>query len=193
VPRAGLTTVRVVEEAEVLADECGLENLTLSALAPRLGVQIPSLYKHVDGMAGLQRLIAIRAKSELADLLARAAAGKAGAEAVAAMAHAYRTWAKEHPGRYPAVLRAPAEGDAEDLEASEAALTILRASLSAFDLEPEDEIDAIRLLRAHLHGFVSIELVEGMKLPQDIEHTFDLLIGGYVQTLAEWPPEVVSR
>src|SRR3978361_529865 len=76
VPRAGLTEARVVEEAEVLADEGG--PVTLVELARRLGVQVPSLYKHVAGADDLQRLVSLRAKNELADLLARATAGKAG-------------------------------------------------------------------------------------------------------------------
>ncbi|HJY03666.1 MAG TPA: TetR family transcriptional regulator, partial [Streptosporangiaceae bacterium] len=49
-PRAGLTEARVVDEAEQMADEVGLSGLTLAALADRLGVRYPSLYKHVDGM-----------------------------------------------------------------------------------------------------------------------------------------------
>ena len=61
-PRAGLTEARVVAEAELLADDVGLSKLTLAALADRLGVRQPSLYKHVAGMEGLQRSIALRAK-----------------------------------------------------------------------------------------------------------------------------------
>jgi AcrR family transcriptional regulator len=60
-PRAGLTETRVLEDAERLADEVGLSQLTLAALAARLGVRQPSLYKHIDGMDGLQRGLAIRA------------------------------------------------------------------------------------------------------------------------------------
>ena len=53
-PRAGLNGDRVVDEAERIADEVGLANLTLAALAERLGVRQPSLYKHIDGLAGLR-------------------------------------------------------------------------------------------------------------------------------------------
>ena len=60
-PRAGLTKARVIDEAAQMADEIGLSHLTLAALADRLGVRYPSLYKHVDGMDGLQRGIAVRA------------------------------------------------------------------------------------------------------------------------------------
>ncbi len=47
-PRAGLNTDRVVTEGAELADEVGLTKLTLAALATRLGVRQPSLFKHAD-------------------------------------------------------------------------------------------------------------------------------------------------
>ena len=54
-PRAGLTAERVVNEAERLADEVGLAQLSLAALAARLGVQPPSLYKHIAGQDEIGR------------------------------------------------------------------------------------------------------------------------------------------
>ena len=68
-PRAGLTQTRVVEEGERIADEVGWSNLTIAALADRLGVRQPSLYKHIAGLDGLRRGIAMRAKGELAGVL----------------------------------------------------------------------------------------------------------------------------
>ena len=64
--RAGLSEDRVVEEAERMADEVGLQRLTLAALAESLGVRQPSLYKHIDGLPALHRSIAVRARVELA-------------------------------------------------------------------------------------------------------------------------------
>ena len=101
VPTAGLNTDRVVTEAAELADEVGLDRLTLAALAARLGVRQPSLYKHVASLDALQRLISMRGKAELADVLGRAAIGRARDDALVAMAHAWRAWALEHPGDLP--------------------------------------------------------------------------------------------
>ena len=56
-PRAGLNTDRVVAAAAELADEVGLDQLTLAALAARLGVRQPSLYKHV---ASIERRVRAR-------------------------------------------------------------------------------------------------------------------------------------
>jgi hypothetical protein len=43
VPRAALDETRVIERAEQIADEVGLANLTLAALAQRLGARQPLL------------------------------------------------------------------------------------------------------------------------------------------------------
>src|SRR4051812_50226135 len=58
-PRAGLTRARVASVAAEVADEVGLERLTLAAVAQRLGVSGPALYKHVAGLDALQRDVAV--------------------------------------------------------------------------------------------------------------------------------------
>ena len=89
----------------------GRERLTLSELAKRFGVAQPSLYKHVDGLDGLNRLLTIQVLREVGDTMRRASTGKATEDAVRALALAYRTYALAHPGRYAYVLRAPTPGD----------------------------------------------------------------------------------
>ncbi|WP_414171486.1 hypothetical protein [Clavibacter tessellarius] len=64
-PRAGLSRDAVVERASEMLDDAGSGPLQLQALAESLGVRVPSLYKHVDGMPGLQRGILLRGKAEL--------------------------------------------------------------------------------------------------------------------------------
>ncbi len=183
-PRAGLTEARVLDEAERLADEVGLAHLTLAALAERLGVRYPSLYKHVDGMDGLQRGIAIRAKHELAGTLARATVGRARGDAIVSLSHAYRNWAIKHPGRYAAAQRVPAPGDTEMEAADWASVEIIGAILAGYDLQGDDVIDAIRALRAALHGFVSLEIT--FVHPADIDRSFGRLVQGLATALANW-------
>jgi hypothetical protein len=77
-------------------------------------VRIPSLYKHVAGIDELRQLMSVRAKNEIADVLARATAGKSGSQALRAMLAAWRTWAKARPGRYAATIRAPDKDEVED-------------------------------------------------------------------------------
>ncbi len=167
-----------------MADEVGLSNVTLAALAGRLGVRQPSLYKHIDGIDGLQRSMAIRAKNELADTLARATVGRARGDAITAMSHAYRSWALEHPGRYAAAQRVPEPGDTEAEAADWAAVEIVGAVLAGYDLHGDDAIDATRVLRAALHGFVSLETT--FVHPAAIDRSFDRLVRALSSALAGW-------
>lgn len=185
-PRAGLTPVRVVAEAEVVADAVGLDRLTLAAVAGRLGVRIPSLYKHVDGIDGLRREIAVRAKTELGQAMARAAVGKAREDALTALAHAYRRWAKAYPGRYAATIRAPAPGDVDDEVASATAVQVVYDVLAGFGLSGVDSVDATRALRATLHGFVALESAGGFGLPVDVDRSFDRVVDGLVTAMSHW-------
>lgn len=178
-----------MEEAERLADEVGLSRLTLAALAGRLGVRQPSLYKHIDGLDALERGIAIRSKLELADVLGQAAIGRARDDAIVAMAHAYRAWAAEHPGRYEAAQRAPLPGDGEDEVASERVVRVVAAIMDGYGLGGDDAIDAIRTMRAALHGFVSLEAAGGFGLPADIGRSFDRLVASLVAALSSWGDE----
>ncbi|WP_066039638.1 TetR/AcrR family transcriptional regulator [Herbiconiux solani] len=109
-PRAGVTSDRVAEEAEALADEVGLQNITLAAVAARLGIRLPSLYKHIDSLAALKATVGERAIRELTEVMARATVGRSGADAVGALARALRGWALEHPGRYSATVAPPRRG-----------------------------------------------------------------------------------
>ena len=74
--RAGLSTDRVVRAGADLADEVGFDDVTVSALARRLGVRVASLYSHVGGSDDLRTRIALLALDELADLASAALAGR---------------------------------------------------------------------------------------------------------------------
>jgi AcrR family transcriptional regulator len=183
-PRAGLSEDRVVEEAELLADAGG--PVTLVELARRLGVQVPSLYKHVAGADDLQRLVSIRARNELGDVLARATVGKSGSDAVAALAVAYRDWATRHPGRYATTLRAPSADDPLDIAASSRAIQVIFDALAGYGLVDEDAIDATRLFRSTLHGFVSLTAAGAFALP-DLDRSFRRMVAAFQLSLTEWP------
>ena len=137
-------------------------------------------------MDGLQRGLAVRAKNELAAILARAAVGRERGDAVTAIAHAYRAWAREHPGRYAAAQHAPAGDDSDDVAASQAVLGVVTAVLTGYQLRDDDAIDATRALRSTLHGFVTLELAGDFALPVDVDRSFERLIHGLVTALANW-------
>lgn len=185
-PRAGLTTAIVTAEACRLADEVGFDNLTLSALALRLGVRQSTLYKHVEGSSGLHREMAVLAKTQLADVMRRAAVGRAQDDALVAIAIAYRDWAIEHPGSYGATIRAAAPGDADDERASAEVFKVVTDVLVGYDFSGDDAIDVTRALRSTLHGFVTLQSAGGFGYPVDVDRSFYRAVNGMIAAIAYW-------
>ena len=174
--RAGLDRATIVQAAARLADEAGGQEVTLAELAAHLGVRTPSLYNYIAGQEGLRCELAVLGTRELATRLSRAAIGKAKDDAILAMAHAYRSFAKERPGLYPATLRAPDPGDDERRARGAEILAILSAVPQAQGLRDEAAVHALRGLRRVLHRFVSLELLGGFGLPLDVDESFVRLV-----------------
>ncbi len=166
-----------------MADDLGLANLTLAALAEELGVRQPSLYKHVDGADGLRRALSLKAKEDLAEALSRSAVGRAREDAVHALARAYRDWALAHPGLYEALVPAPDPHDTQDVAASDRIVSIVTDVMAGFSLRDEAAIHATRALRACLHGFVTLERAGGFGLPVNIDASFEEMIDSLVRGL----------
>jgi AcrR family transcriptional regulator len=175
-PRAGLDAASVVAAAARLADRDGLDQLTLARLAAELGVRAPSLYAHVGGLADLRDRVGALGVAELTEVLSEAATGRAGREALHAVAVAYRAYARMRPGVYAALQRAPA-GDEDERQAAAARLVgVLIAVLRGYGLEGDDAVHAVRLLRSALHGFVSLESAGGFALPLGLEESYERLV-----------------
>lgn len=173
---ASLDRAAVVQAAARLADESGLDAVTLATVAERLGVQSPSLYNHVAGLSGLRRELALLGLRDLTHRLERAAMGKAGDSALDAVAHAYRAFAHEHPGLYAALQHAPKNADDEWAAAGAEVVGVVLAVLAGYGLEGDDALHATRALRSLLHGFVSLEAVGGFGLALDLDESFRRLL-----------------
>lgn len=175
--RAGLDAAAVVDAAAELADADGLEALTLARLAAVLGVRSPSLYAHVESLEDLRRRLGARGARELAAQLGRAAAGRAGCDALSAVAHAYLAYGREHPGSYAAAQRArELQHDAQAVAAATAVMDIVLAVLRGYDLDGDDAVHAARVIRVALHGFVSLEADGGFAIALALDETFERLV-----------------
>jgi AcrR family transcriptional regulator len=167
--RAGLDPNTVVTAAAELADADGLGELTLARLAQRLGVRPPSLYAHVDGLEDVRVRLAERGALELAAAVRTAATGRARGDALAAVADAYRAYAREHPGTYAALQVGKSEAATEVVD-------VVAAVLRGYGLDGDDAIHGVRIVRAALHGFVVLETGGGFGMPLDLDETFSRLL-----------------
>lgn len=184
-PRRGLTREQVAGVAADVADEVGFDSLTLSAVAQRLGVSQPALYKHVPGIDALRRDVAVRAVEELTLAIGDARQDLRGRGALEAVAVAYRTYAARHPGRVAASVRAPAPDDDEHAGAGARAVAVLAGVLEDYGITGSDTVHAVRAVRATLHGFVVLEAAGGFGLPESVDESFDRLLAGLDVALSQ--------
>ncbi|EPD91054.1 hypothetical protein HMPREF1486_05441 [Streptomyces sp. HPH0547] len=185
--RAGLTTERLVRAGAELADEVGFDQVTVSALARRFDVKVASLYSHVRNSHDLKTRIALLALEELADRAADALAGRAGKDALTALANVYRDYARGHPGRYAAAqLRLDPATAAASAGVRHAQLT--RAVLRGYDLTGTDQTHAVRLLGSVFHGYVGLEMGGGFDhSAPDTQETWERTLDALDALLRNWP------
>jgi AcrR family transcriptional regulator len=180
--KIGLTLEQVVAAAAEIADRDGMRALSLASVASNLGVRSPSLYNHVEGLAGLRRQLTLHASSLLTAELADSIDGLDATDALRAIAEQMRSFAHRHPGLNDSLLPAPTPDEDPEVAAALAeSVTVVATVLTGMGIDPIAVIPLIRALRASVHGFVDLELRGGFGLPDDIDDSFattiDLVIG----------------
>jgi AcrR family transcriptional regulator len=149
VPRPrGERREQIAAEARRLLEAEGPDALTVRRLAAELGIRAPSLYKHFPDKAALETAVVALGFGEQAAAFEAAVAG--ASDPLAAIAAAYRAFARAHPHLYRLMTDRPLRSDLlpPGLEAR-AAATVLRAA---------GDLPRARALWGMAHGLVSLEL-----------------------------------
>lgn len=162
---------RIIAAGREILDATGPAGVTMQAVATRVGVRAPSLYKRVRDRDALLSAIA---ESVIDDLTARLDTADAD---LTEIAHAYRIFAQQHPEAFRLMFSAAAPHAA--LERS-AAPVIRAASVLVGD---EDALDAARLFTAWATGFLQMELSGAFRLGGDVDRAFDYGLGKLVAGL----------
>ncbi len=179
---ARTTDAAILAAARDLLDEGGPDAVTMQAVAVRVGVRPPSLYKHVASRGALLRAVAEDAIAEIGGALADAAQGDDPGDDVRAMAHGFRAWAHRAPNRYRHVF---GSRPADDRRATSLAATAVAPLLAACEqlVGPDRALEAARLLTAYVHGFASMELADGFGLGGDVDAAFAFGVDTLVSAL----------
>ncbi|WP_030622740.1 TetR/AcrR family transcriptional regulator [Streptomyces sclerotialus] len=187
--RVGLTAERVTAMGAELADEVGLDQVTMSQVARRLGVKDASLYTHVRNLADLRGRIALLAADEKTLRIAEATAGRSGKDALVGFADTWREYAHQHPGRYMAT-QIPIEIDPElvaQAPGPRRAVELTYGVLRGYGLAEPDLTDAVRLLRSTLHGFIALEAAGGFAHERSPQQSWVRAIDALHALLEHWP------
>jgi AcrR family transcriptional regulator len=193
--RAGLSAARLTEAAAELADEVGIDKVTVSALARRFGVKDASLYSHVRNLRDLRVRVAMLASEEMTGRIGAAVAGRAGKDALVAFADAYREYALEHPGRYAATQLRLEPEEVAGWDGLRRSVELTHGMLRAYGLAEPDLTDAGRLLRSAFHGYVHLELSGGFHHTREVGESWARSLDALHVLLENWParPEGTGR
>lgn len=188
--RIGLRRVDVVDAAVAMLDEGARpDEVTLGALARRLGIRPQSLYAHVDGSDGLARALALRGLAELGDRVIDAAVGRSGTDALEGLVRAQLAFAVGRPGLYAAAIHPPGD-DPDLLAAIDRVNHPLHAVLGSFGLDELERTHSTRLIIASVYGYALLRRDGQLTLAADPDQTAARLVRMVVEQVTSMAARV---
>lgn len=152
---------QIVAAARALLDSGGPAAVTMQAVAERVGVRAPSLYKRVRDRDALIVLAVEDVADELGERL-REAGGS-----LTDLARAFRAFGHAHPEAFRALIGA--EGIDPTLRRISA--PVLEAATAV--VGEEDALSAARFATSWVTGFVAMELAGAFRLGGSVDQAFD--------------------
>jgi AcrR family transcriptional regulator len=166
----------IVAAAREILEAQGHTGLTMQAVADRVGVRAPSLYKRVRNRDDLVRLVTEATIEDLAHRLHAIPVSPDARTDLGELARAFRAFAHARPTAYRLIFGwGPVTTPPDPDLLAHAAAPVLRI---AADLAgSEHALEAARTLTAWANGFISMELAGAFNLGGDIERAFDYGVG----------------
>jgi AcrR family transcriptional regulator len=176
----------IVHAGRDILESAGIAGLTMQAVADRVGVRAPSLYKRVRNREDLVRLITEATVRDLGERLATIGAGADPRRDLAELARAIRAFARASPMGYQ-LISMPQPGLAgPSIEAM--ANAIQPVMQVAGNLAGEHHaLEAARTFIAWASGFISMELAGGFKLGGDIDQAYEFGMARLIDALGGQP------
>src|SRR6202051_4083405 len=142
------------------------------------------LAEKVENTPEIPRFLATKGYRELHQRLKAAAEGKAGEEALRAVAFAMRAYARDRPGLSAATFRNPVVDSPEWRHEGESLGRFVLGVLAGVGLKGDPAIHALRILRALVRGFVLHEMAYSFLEALDFDETYGITIDVYIRGLS---------
>ncbi|WP_307358624.1 TetR/AcrR family transcriptional regulator [Microbacterium murale] len=176
------STAAIIDAGREILESTGASGLTMQAVADRVGVRAPSLYKRVRDrdalLAAVTESIVHDLAVELEEVERETAEGERIGDPLTGLATTYRTFAHAHPEGFRLMFTASAPLASLD----RAAGPVIRASGAM--VGDDDALDAARLVTAWMTGFLQMELAGAFRLGGDVDRAFDYGLNRIVRSLA---------
>ncbi|MGC4813007.1 TetR/AcrR family transcriptional regulator [Micromonospora sp. DT228] len=173
----------IVHAGREILEAAGIAGLTMQAVADRVGVRAPSLYKRVRNRDDLVRLITDATVRDLGERLAAIGAGTDPRRELAELARAFRAFAHARPRGYQLIFAPRPDPAGPSMEAlTHAVEPVLRVTAKLAG--DHHALDAARTLTAWANGFVSMEMAGAFNLGGDVDQAYEFGIARLADALA---------
>lgn len=174
------TRSAIVAAGRELVERDGVAGLTMQAVADRVGVRAPSLYKRVRDR---NELLALVVAANVDDLTERMMAQDQpdARQRLIGLAEVLRTFAHEHPIGYGLVFGAHDAPRPEPAAVRRSVTPLLDAVAQL--VGPEHALDAARLVTAWATGFLTMELGDRLRMGGNLDQAWSWGLDRIVSSL----------
>ena len=167
------TKEAVIKATSDLADEKGLNNVSLKAVAQKLNIRTPSLYNHIESLDNLLLEVAHNGMRDMNERMMKIAVGKIGKEAIKLVSIEYLNYMIEHPGVYETIQWAVWHGTEET------------ATIFNNYLNKDKTLEILNMLTGIIHGYTTLQLGNAFsasdKVRFELAEAIDTLLVGIFQ------------
>ncbi|MEE1671683.1 TetR/AcrR family transcriptional regulator [Streptomyces sp. WAC07094] len=162
----------IVGAARDILESQGLAQLTMQAVADRVGVRAPSLYKRVRNRDALVLLVTDETLLDLEKHLDAVPSAADPRETLADLLRAFRAFAHARPAAYHLIFAgAPGPTRPDPARLARAAAPVLQ--IAAELAGPAQALEAARTITAWAYGFISMELADAFNLGGDVDRAYE--------------------
>lgn len=163
-----INKMEVVDMASAIADENGLHNVSLKAVAERLKIKTPSLYNHIENLDDLLREVAHKGMQTMNERMEKVAIGKSGKIAIKAVSIEYLNFMIEHPGVYETIQWATWNGSEITMQIFGNYLSLLKTLVLSCGAKSDQIDEILSILTGIIHGYTTLQLRYAFDNPDQV-------------------------
>ena len=164
----------IIETSAKLANEVGLDNLSLKMIAEELNIKSPSLYNHISSLDEVKQRLMVYGWRKMEEKIVDSAIGVTGYEALKNMCNAFYDYATNNKGVFTAMLWYNKYENIEKEHATTRLFNIVFKVMRPLNITDDNINHIIRTLRSFLEGFSLLVNNNAFGNPISIKESFDL-------------------
>ena len=179
----GLSREKVIAEACAIANEEGLNAVTITNLANRLGIKKPSLYNHIKDQEDIFGGIMIQGWNHVSNEICQEITNDDPKEAINELSHGIYDYAIANPGIFEAMLWYNTYENEGLKLVSEGLYTFFFSQTDKLGIERNMANHLLRTYRSLIEGFILLVIHNSFGNPVSIEESFQISIDMFTKGL----------